>query len=183
MHQSPRPLQLSLDDISVQRPARYSSLTVRTHAHSLRADEFDKWVIRDMTGFESGTEDTDMRLSIGLSTSSNSKPTAGQCKYLGNECMQPRIWNNPLSNSSLAIAWGPCEWYRQSRRRFHRRMRRTNVSPGSTLSQQTVLAIDLAGAFSVCAYPPFQSLLSNTSLSISTRESPPTQHAATTHLY
>jgi len=68
----------------------------------LRADELDRQVIRNMTGFEFGTEDEIERRLITILESESYRRAV---QYWENKRERPRIWNDSLSNSSLAIAW------------------------------------------------------------------------------
>lgn len=68
----------------------------------LRADELDRQIIRGMTGFEFGTEDDIERRLVAIL---DSEAYRRAVQYWENKRERPRIWNDSLSNSSLAIAW------------------------------------------------------------------------------
>ena len=68
----------------------------------LRADELDRHVIRSMIGFEFGTEDDIERRLIAILESEAYRRAV---QYWESKRERPRVWNDSLSNSSLAIAW------------------------------------------------------------------------------
>ena len=68
----------------------------------LRADELDRHVIRSMTGFEFGTEDDIERRLVAILESEAYRRAV---QYWESKRERPRVWNDSLSNSSLAIAW------------------------------------------------------------------------------
>ena len=68
----------------------------------LRADELDRQVIRNMTGFEFGTEEDIERRLVAILESESYRRAV---QYWESKRERPRIWNDSLSNSSLAIAW------------------------------------------------------------------------------
>ncbi|KAI9507059.1 hypothetical protein F5148DRAFT_1276345 [Russula earlei] len=69
---------------------------------ALRADELDRQVIHGMAGFEFGSEDDIERRLVAILDSEAYKRAV---QYWENKRERPRIWNDSLSNSSLAIAW------------------------------------------------------------------------------
>jgi hypothetical protein len=138
----------------------------------LRADELDRQVIRHMTGFEFGTEDDIERRLVAILESEAYRRAV---QYWENKRERPRIWNDSLSNSSLAIAWdGSMGGQGGHKTEVPSTPKKNRRFSGFDFYRRKLFSPSTSPPSSPFASPsPSQSHLSNTSLSDINQKEPP----------